>query len=280
MPNPKITNHDPDYPNPQINPEWQFLMRIIGWAIVGFLFLLWLCWHIPDQKDFWQALIGGSVSYLILLAMFFQARIYKRQSEIMENQWKAMRDGLDKTDALLKQNREFFEITERAYMGLKIIHLNSGVGVGVYPSALATFLNGGKTPAWNFSTRFRFLISTDPPRDILTRRQIEEWSAESEVGAFIPAGTEKTLDFTQDYLRIDTSHILEAIQTYVGYLYLIGEARYIDITQTERILPFFLVYDPNKGFVDCDVPDLAKWRGIDWSGFDGETEYGEKSEKG
>src|SRR5688572_1673062 len=83
--NDKSKQEDNDPYNRLPHPEWVFYARIIGATIVGIGILIWFCSNIRDSKDYWTVLIGGAVSYLILMAMIVQIRVSKEQ-------WGAMRE--------------------------------------------------------------------------------------------------------------------------------------------------------------------------------------------
>lgn len=100
------TSHNSDFPYPQSDPGQQFNARVVSAIIFGILILCWLCSYINDNGIYWQVVIGGTVSYLILMTMFVQAHISKRQ-------WHAMQDALQRTDTLVEQNKNIIEAAQR-----------------------------------------------------------------------------------------------------------------------------------------------------------------------
>ncbi|MBK7394500.1 MAG: hypothetical protein IPI64_14600 [Chloracidobacterium sp.] len=69
-------------------------------ALVGILLIWVVCLnYIPLEKDRVPAFLTAAVSYLVLMAMFVQTYIYKKQSDTMQ-------DGLARTDRIIAQNTE------------------------------------------------------------------------------------------------------------------------------------------------------------------------------
>ncbi len=71
--------------NPVSNPELRGYYRIAAFFIFGELAILWGCSYIPSPDNYWLAVVTGTVSYMILLAMIVQ-------TEVSELQWRAMRE--------------------------------------------------------------------------------------------------------------------------------------------------------------------------------------------
>lgn len=99
----------------------------IGFLVVVGTWLLWqFCYGLPD-KDFWTVFIGGSLNLFILAAMLVQAHVSRKQ-------WRAMQDGLEKTQTLIEQNervaasaedsaqtaRKAYERTDRPWLRVDI----------------------------------------------------------------------------------------------------------------------------------------------------------------
>jgi hypothetical protein len=145
MRDPYKTHENHDYPNPQLDPVWVFRMRILGFSVLGILVIRFFSGYIREDKDFWTVFIGGSLTWMILMAMAFQIKIADRQAKIsdqqqsemskqrkimedsfrqtrrairhneeaMRDQWQAMVGGLERTDELLKQNVRMLEEVEK-----------------------------------------------------------------------------------------------------------------------------------------------------------------------
>lgn len=80
---------------------------IVGVAAIGLVVIWTLCfWYIRLEKDRVPDFLTAAFGYLILMAMFVQSYIYKRQSD-------SMNDSLVRTDKLIDQNDATVKQMER-----------------------------------------------------------------------------------------------------------------------------------------------------------------------
>lgn len=178
-------------------------------------------------------------------------------------QWRAMKEAASQT-------KELFLIGERAYLGIESAAPSVPLAVDRYPEVRIHLLNAGKTPAWNLTISLVLLPSvTTPPAEMVKLDLSKEWNIHFK-RSFIPAGQRETMEIRQDKVKIEDDTIWVAVESLrLAFFYIVGEARYTDISGEETVLPIWLVYDPDsQNFVACDaVPDMWMWKGFDWSGF-------------
>jgi hypothetical protein len=183
------------------------------------------------------ALIIGSTGYVVLgigLAAGYWANVIKPAK-------KAISD---------------IDIRERAYIAIGDASITPLV-VGRKPTMKITFLNTGRTPAWDFHVSARFTLAMSRP----TQEMIDVVKAtETPDRVFVPAdkGTEVYLagiGFTLTEERI------AAFNAGVLKLYVNGEARYRDIVGPNQLFSFCGEYnDATKDFFTCpeQVPGRAE----------------------
>ena len=120
---------------------------------------------------------GSIVGLFTLLAIFAQAAIYWQQRNFMMRQWKAMQDSVERTDTiidkmqgqmdamkdqatLIRQQLELAVANERAYLRLRDWTTPKfEEGFLIFE---ASFMNGGRTPAWEVQGHTRLGVDYEP----------------------------------------------------------------------------------------------------------------------
>lgn len=157
-----------NHQNPDDGPDSddKFRANIVFLSFFGTGVILFACWAgLKDKPEyFWQVFITGTLSYLIFLAMFVQARVSKQQR-------KAMQDGLEQTKLLTEAAKtanafteSSFYLAERAYLAIPNLHPTTTFGPDIKPTFGFIIENGGRTPAFYVSAVLYTAINetTDP----------------------------------------------------------------------------------------------------------------------
>lgn len=125
----------PDYEKE--NKEVRRATTFVPLGITLIIFAVWLIVKIADEKT--QAPIDGLLGFFTLLVIMVQSFIIQRQ-------WQAMQDALKRTDAIIQQTKDHFEIAERPFIGVEKIRLFESKE-GEAGCVVATIRNSGKMPA-------------------------------------------------------------------------------------------------------------------------------------
>lgn len=257
--------------NGQIQQDNLFANVILGISIFTALMvcvLLYISCLILDEKSSpppVQFFLTTFLALLVFDAIIFQIAVNYFQWDSAHKQWLVMRDSN-------RQTRELFLIGERAYLGIESAAPSVTLAVGQYPEIRIHLRNAGKTPAWNLtlSLVMRHSVAT-PPAEMMKLDLRSEFDIHFK-RSFIPAGSPETIQIRQDKVKIEDSRIWGLVTNLrIVFFYIIGEARYTDISQKERVLSIWLVYDPeSQTFVACDsVADMWMWKGKDdWPSVD------------
>jgi hypothetical protein len=89
------------------------LWWIVGAGLLGLLALIFVSVYLPNLTERAKFFTGNALSLLVLGVIAVQAYIYRKQWDTMERQWKAMIDGLEKTQTLVQQNQLAVEAAGR-----------------------------------------------------------------------------------------------------------------------------------------------------------------------
>lgn len=123
--------------------------------------------YLASTSDPIQFITGNLVNGLIFVAIVAQVLIYRKQRDIMEQQWRAMRDSLAQNERAIQVAREGVGIAERtaiyanrAYVTAKIASLNEAMGHVKFRLQIE---NSGNTPANNVSVSYAFRLLDKPP---------------------------------------------------------------------------------------------------------------------
>lgn len=252
----------------QNNPFANVILGIIIFSTFIVCVLLYVSCLLLDKDSSpppVQFFLTTFIALLVLDAIIFQIAVNYLQWDSAHKQWLVMRESN-------RQTRDLFLIGERAYLGIESATPSVPLTVGEYPEVRIHLRNAGKTPAWNLSLSLvmRHSVAT-PPSEMIKLDLRSEFDIHFN-RSFIPSGDPETIQIRQDKVKIDDGRIWGLVTNLrIVFFYIIGEARYTDISQEERVLPIWLVYDPeSQTFVACDsVPDMWMWKGKDdWPSVD------------
>jgi hypothetical protein len=251
------TSTNDEYPYTQYDPKWDSYVRIAGASGVGILILYILCSYLRDTRDFWTVFIAACLSFLILEAMVIQTAIYQKQ-------WRAMRDGLAKTESLIGQNNEIikamnaqashmegqlkqanqhFYVSERAYVGIDNMGFDPPLVDGRPTQMRFTISNSGNTPAWDLTTVFALVTEgiRNPDRHppVLPPNHPLNFIGQMTKGApqniWIPA-------------PMSVDHwVMRTIREGTARLSITVKVRYTCIQDRQEEQEFFFIFDPPTG---------------------------------
>jgi hypothetical protein len=189
--------------------------RVVGGALLGVVVLGALAYFLPYMKERMKFFTDAALSWLIFVIVAVQAYIYNKQREVMQKQ----------TDN--------FEITERAYVGIKDMTLKMKTGSNL--AVVIVCQNGGRTPAWDVNCTARLSIDVndvkDPPQ------------LKAPTGAFfLPANFKKYLSIS--FGLILTDQAIKWIEDGAVPVIVVGEITYKDFRRKWRQrYPFTGIYD-------------------------------------
>lgn len=201
-----------------------------AWAFIGLL-LVAVFW--PNLSERTKFFTGNLWNLVIAFAVVAQVLVYRKQAIVMEDQLKA----LQRQATLFSKQIEGLGISERGYIGLysgRLVEFEAAKDIVVQ----FVFINGGKTPAWNFEVQ---AIAGFEPKDFrwnsgATQPKVPVWLA----------GERKAMDWR--FMRIDASEKTTIEQSRAA-LFVRGEARYIDYLGNAVVYPFSMIYDgPKRAF--------------------------------
>jgi hypothetical protein len=187
--------------------------------------------------------IGQNVlNVLIAAAIVVQALIYRRQ-------WDAMRGSLTVARDSAKTARDAFYVGEAPYFGIKGggIHFTDLV-VGRAPGIDASFMNGGKTPAWHFQPIGKLVIGDSPDGpDFLPLI-----SRDAHAATFIPSGAMQGVRWRTEFIY--TQEVFDIISSERAKFFAVVEVHYMDMRKVWRHRSFRFVWNHGTGtFSDCEV---------------------------
>jgi hypothetical protein len=198
--------------------------------------------------------------------MVEQGNTMNAQLDFMEKQTRAIQESIEQNERAIEASqrqakisedtlehaKETLSSSECAYIGIDSMKLIEPLETGKYPTIKIVFINGGKTPAWNFVSVMRMIYHSETATSAATQFPIDEAEIIKDRGSFLPSGSKKSVEFPQNQFLLDAERIA-SISVGVMKLYVIGEARYIDFQNKAQIYKFYTVYAPSKGcFYDCD----------------------------
>ena len=140
---------------------------------------------------------------------------------------------------IYNQQRKATRIAERGYIGVKSGDLLD-FEPGKVPVVEIAFLNGGRTPIWNFYTPGGVTLDSVPPDDFEPPDV-----PVNEAGAFLVAGATGKVQWPLPR-SLNTATIREIVEGRLS-LYVKGIAWFEDCWGEKRNYPFYLVYNPRNG---------------------------------
>lgn len=160
------TNHDSSKTNGHRNsePSYLRLVFICGGIAVAGLLVASIWW--PNLTERTKFFTGNLLNLVIGLAVIAQVLIYRKQRDIMQNQWIAMRKSIAQAKAQTKILDRSFRASTRAYIFINEATLEDPIASGNYPYPKLVLQNSGKTPAHRYRVRFEqaFLDGEDDER--------------------------------------------------------------------------------------------------------------------
>lgn len=235
---------------------------------------------LPNLSERVKFFTVNALSLLVLLVIAVQTYIYRRQWEVIDRQEKVMREGLEETRNLLRQNEWAFRAShrhanatqtqmreqseamkgqltsmkdaiaigernakaaedgvkaaqvafytgERAYMGIMALEIGDSLLPGQFVTLKITWINGGKTPAWNFRCIPNFELSKDEPAGAMHFAD-DDFSDIS--GSFWPTQTTRRIEYPECHLKITNDLIEELWKGIEKRLWVTVRAVYRDIS--------------------------------------------------
>lgn len=203
-------------------------------------------------STFWDAKLTDwiqvGINVVLLLVVFWQAKINRdqritmqRQNEIMQGELDITRDSVKQSErALLASEtqakaveqsvviaKESFYVGERPYFGITGIDLTM-VSLNM-PRVEVAFGNGGRTPAWHFHALVWIVLGDNPQSD-------NRWSVNSREPSYahryFPVGQRHAFVFFRPDVRL-TPDQLYGIQAGTLRLFVVGTAHYNDMRGRE-----------------------------------------------
>jgi hypothetical protein len=216
---PKNQNEKADHPRFFSLGFW--LIVLFGFGLLGFVTLISFRPQSIDNRLVF--FMGSLLNACIVIAIVFQAFIYRKQ-------WDAMQGQL----AVMREAQKSFAIGERAYL---IIEDVAFIEKGIHPRLLYTLYNGGRTPAFNVRSETEASLGTEPPTDKL--RSLGHPHGDT---VDMPAGTRKQVQGTNPKFSV-TNAQWGAVNAGSLTFFVRGIFRYKDFQDIERVLPFCVGYD-------------------------------------
>ncbi len=140
---------------------------------------------------------------------------------------------------IYNEQRKATRIAERGYVGVDTIDLLD-FEIGKRPCVQVAFMNGGRTPIWNFYSPGYLQVSDEPPEEAPPLPLPVD-----EPGEFVPAGAKGKCRFP--FPKILEPKTERELTQGLTKLYIWGEASFEDCWKEKRTYPFFFVYDPKRG---------------------------------
>ena len=217
---------------------WAYLLTLVGLFVGSAIILTLIIVGLIVAARYWKAsdpiqfVTSNLLSALIFMAILVQAGIYVLQAVIYDQQRRIM-----------KQTVENADISERAYIGLIDMRLIEPLVAEQPIKTRITFQNGGRTPAWNFRSRCRMVISNETTAEIVKRYPVENVGGEG--GSFIPSGQPKSVIVPFDF-RLTQPQLMLVNDRTVRLLVLIF-IKFNDFQGTVQPFHFRAVYEPDAG---------------------------------
>lgn len=223
--------------------KWLWVFGLIACAALAIV-ALWFSSRLLDKQisDPVQFVTGNLLNALIFGAIVAQVLIYRKQRDIMKQQWDSMEQGVKRTDRVIDEMQRQLEATriaERAYVGIDTIDLVD-LEAGKRPHVSVRFLNAGRTPAWHFQAPAILSLGVDPPQDDQLPRRVE-----SEGEGFMPTGAGTTMKY--QFMEEAAERTVARITNGERKIFLWGIAYFEDCWNEQRRYVFRLVYSPADG---------------------------------
>ena len=222
-------------------------------------------------NSFWDATLTDwiqvGINVVLLLVVFWQARINRSQRQTMQRQSEIMQGELDITRESIKQSeralaaneamakaaeesakiaREAFYIGERPYFGVTGMGIHWGGQHNNDPSLSLTLLNGGQTPAWQLRVK-AFLILGDAPDTGHTYPLIEFKTHISK--RFVPADQQVNLVFLSTH-KLSPSEINQIRKQRTMRLFVSVFATYTDMRSQIHEDDFTAAFRPDDNSLE------------------------------
>jgi len=143
-----------------------------------------------------------------------------------------------------KTAQRALEIDEAPYFGITKIEIEE-LAAGHCPKIRITFMNGGKTPAWNFHAIAGVFVGYRP--DLVS----EILTIEPELGnlgdTFVPSGQEKTIHYVKTNFRFTEEHVKAMNDDHPQRFFVQGTAHYRNMRGKKMWTEFCGVYYPSTG---------------------------------
>ena len=147
-----------------------------AWCLVG-VALIAIFWpNLPQRMAFF---IGIFFNLMIAFAVVAQVIIYRKQWRVMRLQWHEANRQAKSSAQLI----ELMVMNECAYVRIGTIDIEQPDGNSVKMEG--TFINGGRTPAWNFRRHLQLAV-IDPGEEYHPTLEVEEADAPSVIVANTP----------------------------------------------------------------------------------------------
>ena len=271
----------PDYGHN--SQEWGMYVRVVAASLIGVGLILWGAGNVKTPDQFWNVFILGSVTWLILVAAWVQIGVYQRQ-------WRVMRDGLEKTQMLIRQanrSQQTFINTERAYLGIESISLISPLSPTEDPRVKIVILNAGRTPARSIQAQIQPLVIKGPHPMQLLREYHPQKPRPGEVfgriGILAAGKSSITPEIAAGGLcdMPEWKEALPEIEQGKIPFYVRGSILFMDFENTYRQFRFIAFYnwEAKNEFVECGMMEMLAVV-IPYTGDDRKRKTAEHENKG
>jgi hypothetical protein len=209
------------------------IVKVTATAIGGLVAVTFLHPSLPKAIF----LTGSLLNLFIIIAIIVQAYIYVGQWDVMKRQLKTSAIG------------------ERAYIATDDMKLVKPLAANS-PIVIRTwFKNGGKTPAWDFRSHYRAVVTPEDIRSVVKKYPVER---EKGTGAFIIAGQIKRVECALEPYRIPPVTMAEIVSKR-WKLFILTEITFRDYLEELREFSFRFVYSPETGdFEEADYDDSVQ----------------------
>jgi hypothetical protein len=181
-------------------------------------------------------------------AMLQQQNAVNAQLDMMKEQTEAARISAKAAEESVKATQEAFRVGEAPYFGITIIYFTDFV-VGRKVGLNIGFLNGGRTPAWQFYAMPVLIMGLRPEGERywhFTPKSVDV------AATFIPAGKHQGFEYESEF--VFTEEISEALKNRRTRLFVSVTAHYKDIRRVNHSRTFRCVWHPPTGnFSDYDA---------------------------
>jgi len=235
------------------------ITRIIIAATIllgGLAFIAW--YFVNEHSERIKFMTVNALSLLILVVIAIQAYIYRKEWRVMEGQWQAMQESLKHAERAVEVSernaaaaeksvelaKETLYVGEAPYFGITNIEIIN-LAVGYCPQIKITFMNGGKTPAWNFYALAFIFVGYRP--DVGG----EKFTIQPQLGnlgdTFIPSGKEKTIHYVRTDFRLTQEQETAMRGDSPQRFFVIGTAHYRNMKGDKLWYEFCGIYYPSTG---------------------------------